>query len=121
VLEQEADEDVVEGRVLEGQAVDVRPLEGHVGETGVRHAAACLRERRIRDVHRDDAGAGAVRGEVHRLGTHAAAGLEDAFAGREGDAVVEQGGEGVRLVGEALRLPPRVAVDVVDAGHRLLR
>jgi hypothetical protein len=121
VLEQEADEDVVEGLVLEGQAVDVRLLEGHVGETGVRHPAARLGEGGLRDVHRDDASAGAACGEMDRLRADAAAGLEHAVPGREGDAVVEEGGKGVRLVGEPLRLPPRVAVDVIGTGLPLLR
>ena len=69
------------------------------------------------EVHRDDAGAGAVRGEVHRLGTHAAAGLEDAFAGREGDAVVEQGGD--FLLQRLGKLPESDAR--LDEGHTVER
>src|SRR5674476_332080 len=104
MLEQEADEDVVEALLGEGKIVDVRDLEADVGVAGGLGPRPRPLEMLGGDVDRDDLGLGARGGEVHRLRARAAAALQYTRAGRVVRAGARVLGKRVGLVGEARSL-----------------
>ncbi len=112
VLQDEADEDMVEGPDVEGQPKDVRLLHLHVAEPCLVDPAPGLLDRPRRSVDRGEHRPGAASCQVNRLGTHTAAGLQHPVPVGVRRTGVQQVGQDVRLVPQPLVLLVVVAVDV---------
>jgi hypothetical protein len=97
VLQDEADEGVIEARRREGEVEDVGMPEGHIGEARRPHPPPRGRQRRLGDVDGGEGGPGAVAGQDDRLGPDPAAHLEHLAARRIDRIGVEQLGQGRRL------------------------
>ena len=107
---------MVEGLGLERKIEDVRLQEIHVGQPGFLRASPGFGERLGGDVHRREAGTRASLGERHRLGTHAAPGLQHGGAGWVGGVGVQQVDQGSGLIVQPLLLSRLIAVHV-DFAH----
>jgi len=112
VLENEADEDMIERPLRERISAEIPPADGHVAKRGGPDHRTGLRHRVRADVHAEDAGIGAAPCELHGLRADAAAGFQDQAAVVEAGVVMKQLGQRRRLVAQALALQPAVAVDV---------
>jgi len=112
MLQNEADEEVVEGFFPEGEAEDVPLEDPDVSEARSRHPPLRPRGGGPGDLEGDDPGPGAIFCEGEGLGADAAARLQDEGARRVGGVGVEEVDEGGGLVLEAGALLRVVAVDV---------
>jgi hypothetical protein len=112
VLQDEADEDVVEAAVGEGQGEDVRLPELDVGQPRKVGPALSLGERVRVHVDRHESCTGALPGQGERLGTDAAAHFEDDAPGGVSGVGVQQPDQRAGLIMQALVLPRVVAVHV---------
>src|SRR5262245_48157662 len=117
VLEQEADEHVVEGLAREGQGQDVGLLEAHVAEARGLDLRLRRGQRIRRDIDGHEARFRAVARERDGLSADAAAGLEHQAAGWIARVRVQQVGHRVGLVLQAHVRAPVVAVDVFATRH----
>src|SRR6266545_1820325 len=113
VLEDEADEDVVERIRRKGKLAEIRLLEGGVVDSGGAGPIPCLVERRWRDVDAGEPRARTVSGEEKRLGPHSTTRLEDGAAVRVPRVAVEQLGQRARLIAQAHAFALGVPMDVV--------
>ena len=86
---------------------------GHVGQPGGPHTLTGDRQRLLGDVDGGDARLPGCCGERHRLGAHAAPGLEHPASGGKDGARMEEVGERGRLIDQPLALSWSVSVDVV--------
>ena len=114
MLQDEADEHVIELRGSKGQLEDVRRQKHDVPKTCIAHGGPCPLQRRVGSVDAGEVRGWAATRELDGLCTDAAAGLEHAFAGSVSGVVVKQLGQCCRLVGESAGLALVVAVNV---GH----
>ena len=112
VLQDETDEDVVEGLGLEGQGEDVRLPELDVGESGLVGPSPGFGDRLCGDVNRREARTGAPLGQGDRLGADAAPDLEHPAPARVGGVGMQQVDQRTGLILQALVLPQVIAVDV---------
>ena len=112
MLEDEADEDVVETRLGEGKAEDVCPLERDVPQRGRPSASLRRLERFDGDVDAGEPRVRTVADKGHGLGTDAAACLEHGAAGRISRIVVKQLCERGCLVEQTRILALGIAVNV---------
>ena len=112
MLEHEADEDMVEGRLGERQVENVGVLELDVVQASQIHRPSRSGERRRGDVDRDERGAWTPSRERHGLRADAAAGLEHAAALGIFRVAVQEVDQRAGLILEALALAPMVSVNV---------
>jgi len=98
VLEDEADEDMVEVPVWELQVEDVADLELDVADAARPRQRLGPPQGVLRDVDRHEPGAGVLRRDYDGLGANAAARLKHGRAIRECRVVVEEVVQAVRLV-----------------------
>jgi hypothetical protein len=115
VFQDEADEDVVERPVGEGQGEDVRLPELHVGQPRKAGPALSLGERVRGDVDRHESRTRALPGQGDRLRADAAAHFEDDAPGGVSGVGVQQLDQRAGLIMQALVLPRVVAVHVLVA------
>jgi hypothetical protein len=101
MLEDEANEDVVERRRVPGQRVQVGVAELDVRQPGRGRAPSGYRKGAARDVDGGESSRRAVSGERDCLRSDAAAHFEDACARRVNGAVVQQAKQGGSLVIQA--------------------
>ena len=90
VLQDEANEDVIERFVLERRGEDVGAPELHVGQLRCSYLGTRFLERSSGNVNRHDSRAEAVPGKSDRLRTDSASHFEHAAASRVGDVGVKQ-------------------------------
>jgi hypothetical protein len=113
VLEDEADEQVVEGRVGERRVEQIGAAPFDVRRRHVRcQSGARQREGAVGDIHRHQVRSRTCRDQVRRLRADATADLERPGAGRKRGAAVQQLCQGVRLVGQSAGLVLGVPVHV---------
>ena len=110
VLQDETDENVVEGLGVEGQGEDVRLLELHVGESGPVGPSPGLGDRLCGDINRREARIGAPLGQGDRLGADAAPNLEHPAPARVSGVGMQQVDQRTGLILQALVLPQVIAV-----------
>ena len=119
MLEYEADEHVIERVGREGKRVEVGDVEAHVAKPGAADALAGERHGGRRDIDGHQLALRTPRGQHDGLRTDAAAGFQDALAGGVRGPIVQQVGEGCRLILQPTGLRAGVAVDVA-VRHRVV-
>jgi len=117
VLQQEAEEDMVEVFFAKRQVEQVRRVELDIMVTSRRDPRTGLFERGGRDVHGHNPRPRVSRGEMNRLGPGAAAALQHQAPRRIHRVVVQQFAQRVGLVGQTIRLAGGVAVNVLNLIH----
>jgi hypothetical protein len=100
MLENKADEHMIEAAGPVRQLVDVALPEAHIGQLRVHGHPPGRIEGRFRYVHAVETGTGAGPGQGDGLGTDAATGLQHPAAGRVGSITMQQFGQRAGLVGQ---------------------